>query len=355
MPSLESFGLPANIGLFAVAAVAIWFAGAKLADLAQQISKVTGLGQAVVGIVLLAGVTSLPEIAVSVTASISGDAVLAINSVFGSIALQVALLAIIDVAVGREALTSVVPDPTIMLEGNLNVILISFAAVAMMVGDVAVFGVGLWSWGCLAGYVGCVWLLSRSGGRRPWLASRAGDKVDRGLIDQQMERHDVVGDPDSNLALTLKTAGVAVLILTAGFVLARSADAIAQQSGLGQSFVGFVLVAFATSLPELSAALAAARRKLYTMAISDILGTNLINVALVFLVDAIDTGEPVFNRLGNFAAVGALLSVMLTSVFLAGLTERRDRAVARMGYDSIFVLLLYTGGIALLYTLRPDQ
>lgn len=355
MLDLESFGLWANIGVFALAAGTVWFAGAKLADLAQQISKVTGLGQAVLGIVLLAGVTSLPEIAVSVTASISGDAVLAINSVFGSIALQVALLAIIDAAVGDEALTSVVPDPVVMLEGNLNVILISFAAAGMMVGDIAFLGAGIWSWSCLGGYVVCVWILSRSGGRRPWLASRAGDKVDRSLIAQQMERHDVVGEPDRTPMLALKTAAVALAILIAGFLLARSGDAIAQQTGLGQSFVGFVLVAFATSLPELSAALAAARRKLYTMAISDILGTNLINVALVCLVDVIDTGEPVFNRLGNFAAVGALLSVVLTSVFLAGLTERRDEAVARMGYDSILVILLYAGGVALLYTLRPDQ
>src|SRR5690606_35892254 len=114
-------------------------------------------------------------------------------------------------------------------------------------------------------------------------------------------------------------------------------------------------VAFATSLPELSTAIGAARRRLYTMAISDILGTNLINVGLVFVIDILDPGEPIFNRIDKFAAAGALLCVMLTGVFMAGLSERRDKAVARMGYDSILVAALYLGGIALLYTLRPDQ
>jgi cation:H+ antiporter len=89
------------------------------------------------------------------------------------------------------------------------------------------------------------------------------------------------------------------------------------------------------------------------MAISDILGTNIINVALIFLVDLLDPGDPVLNRVGDFAVFGALLAVILTALFLAGLAERRDRSIFRMGYDSIIVLLVYAGGVALLYTLRP--
>ncbi|MEJ8570468.1 sodium:calcium antiporter [Microbaculum marinum] len=352
MVDFAGLGLFSNLGLFAVAAVVVWFAGTRLAEYAHQISKVTGLGQAIVGIVVLAGVTSLPEIAVTATASLAGDSVLAVNNIFGSIAMQVALLAIVDAVVGRDALTSVVPDPIVMLEGNLNMILITFAAMAMTVGDIAFLGAGLWSWSCLAGYLGCVWILSRSDGHRSWLAAYDG-KVDSRLIRQQMEREDSAADPASNLMLAVKTAGVAAAILVAGFVLARTGGAIAEKSGLGQSLVGFVLVALATSLPELSAAIGAARQRLYAMAISDILGTNLINVGLVFLADILDSGEPIFNRVDRFAAAGALLCVMLTGVFMAGLSERRDKAWMRMGYDSIIVAVLYVAGIALLYTMRP--
>jgi len=135
MIDFAGLGLSFNIGLFTVAAVVVWFAGTKLAEYAHQISKVTGLGQAVVGIVVLAGVTSLHEIAVTVTASIAGDSVLAVNNIFGSIALQVALLAVVDAVVGRDALTAVVPDPIVMLEGNLNMIIITLAAIAMIEPD----------------------------------------------------------------------------------------------------------------------------------------------------------------------------------------------------------------------------
>ncbi|MGE0232869.1 MAG: sodium:calcium antiporter [Flavobacteriaceae bacterium] len=351
MLDFVQLGLPVNLVLFPAAAAVVWFAGTRLTHYADAISNATGIGQAVVGIILLAGVTSLPEIGATATAAVAGDAQLAVNNLFGSIALQVALLAVVDAVIGRRALTSVVPEPTIFVQGGLNIVLISLAAAAFVSGDIGLFGIGLWSWGFLLAYVCCVWILSSAQGRTPWLAA-SGNRVDRGLIDRQRRKSGAGGQHEALRSLAFKTAGVAALILVAGFVLARSADAIAQQTGIGSSFVGYVLLAFATSLPELSSALAAARRGLFTMAISDIYGTNLINVALIFLVDLLDTGDPVANRMDSFAIFGALLAIVLTAIFMIGLAERRDRSFARMGYDSILVAIAYLGGVAILYTLR---
>lgn len=355
MLDFTPLGLPINLAVFAAAAAVVWFSGARLSGYADAISNATGIGHAVVGILLLAGVTSLPEIGVTATVSLSGDAELAVNNLFGSIALQVALLAAVDFVIGRKALTSVVPEPTVILEGSLNIILITAAAAAMVVGDIAFLGIGLWAWGALFGYIGSVWILSNAEGKRPWLAARAGH-VQRDLVEGQEERPADKDDMGSPLrTLIYKTVVVAALILVAGVVLARSGEAIANLSGIGSSFIGFVLLAFATSLPELSTALTAARRGLYTMAISDILGTNLINVGLIFLVDALASGEPVLARMDSFAIFGALLAVILTALFQAGLAERRDRSLMRMGYDSILVIIVYFGGIALLYTLRQPS
>jgi cation:H+ antiporter len=152
--------------------------------------------------------------------------------------------------------------------------------------------------------------------------------------------------------LAFKVAASAIAILTAGFLVARSGEAIANQTTLGSSFMGVVFLALATSLPEVSTVFSALRRGLQTMAISDILGTNILNVLLLFGVDAVASGGPVFDRVGNFAAVAALLGVVLTGVFLVGLAERRDRTVLRMGTDSLAVLVLYAGGLTLLYTMK---
>ena len=88
------------------------------------------------------------------------------------------------------------------------------------------------------------------------------------------------------------------------------------------------------------------------MAISDIMGTNLINVGLVFVVDAVDGSDPVLDSLDDFAVVGAILGIIITALFLIGLAERRDRTVFRMGIDSAAVTIAYLGGLVILYSLR---
>ncbi len=90
----------------------------------------------------------------------------------------------------------------------------------------------------------------------------------------------------------------------------------------------------------------------YAMAVSDVFGTNLFNVTIIVLVDALHPGGPVLVEAGAFAAFGALLALVLTALFMAGMIERRDRTVLRMGLDSFAALALYAGGVTVLYHLR---
>ncbi len=355
MVDLTALPLWTNLLLFAAAAAAVWMSGARLAAYADGISKRTGIGQAVVGVVLLAGVTSLPEIAVTATAALDGLADIAVNNLFGSIAVQVVMLAVVDFLIGRRALTAVVPEPVVLLQGSLNVILIGFAASAMVVGDFVFMGAGIWAWGCLLVYLASVAILANAEGKQPWLAARGG-QVDHSIAAKKIGRPNLGEGTDAELrVLYMKTGVAAAIIFVAGFMLAQTGEAIAQQAGLGGSFVGFVLLALATSLPELSSAVSAARRGLYTLAISDIFGTNMINVALILMVDLLDGGGAVLGEMGSFAIFGALLAILLTSLFQAGLAERNDRSIFRMGYDSVLVLAVYAGGVILLYMMRPDQ
>lgn len=358
MLDFQQIGLPANFGLFALAAAAVWFAGSRIASYADVISARTGLGHALLGLVLLAGVTSLPEVAVTATAAATGDAKLAINTLFGSTAMQLAILSVIDFAIGHRALTSVVPEPAVMLQGALNILLLSIAAAGIVVGDLGVLGIGVWAWACLVGYICSVWLLSQTEGRQPWLAAPIGSgEIDPTLLtrghgppeNDERRKEELDGRPFSTVLV--RTVVAAAVILVAGYVLSHTGGAIAEMTGVGSSFVGF-LMPISTSLPELSTALAAARLGFLTMAMSDILGTNLINGGLIFLVDAVSAGDPVLNRVGSFSVFGALLGIAVTSLFMAGLAERRDRTVWRMGIDSIAVLVVYSVGLVLLYSLR---
>ena len=338
--------LTVNLGIFAVAAIVVWMAGTRMSGYADIISRKTGVGQALIGLFLLAGVTSLPEIAVSITSAATGNTALAINNLFGSIAMQVAILAVIDFIIGRVALTSVAPDPGLLLLGTLNILLLAIAVAGMVAGDTAFLGIGLWAWSSLAAYIFCLRLLTQSEGRRRWVAVEAAAGPHAPPVDQKTERGPL------GRGIILRTVVAAVLILIAGFALSRTGDAIAEQTGLGSSFVGFVLVAISTSLPEFSTALAAARLGRFTMAISDILGTNLINIGLIFVVDAVARGEPVLNLADPFSTFGAILGIVVTALFLAGLAERANKTVFRVGMDSAAVLVTYVGGLIILYTMR---
>lgn len=349
MPDFSDYSLPLNVLIFSVSACAVWVSGARIARYADEIGSRYDLNEAVLGLILLAGVTSLPEIATSLTAAHAGDAKLAVNNLLGSIAMQVAVLAVADFTVRHAALTSILPDPVVILQGALNVLLLAVVAFAVLAGDSMLLGAGYWTWGLVVATASSFRILGNAQKRSPpWVPEH---EIAVGSAAESEASGDKKQAPGAGRLFTM-TALASLMILLAGSVVASTGSAIAAASGLGSSFMGLAFVAIATSLPEVSTSLAAVRLGLYIMAISDILGTNLLNIALLFAVDLVAAGEPVFNRVGPFAAAGALLGIVVTAIFLIGIAERRDRTFLRLGYDSCAVILVYAGGMLALYTMR---
>lgn len=351
MPDFDTLPLWLNLCVLAAGAGAIWFAGVRLARYADAISERTGVGKAFIGALLLGGITSLPEGATTVTASAIGSAPLAVNNIFGGVAMQVALLAVADVIIAGRALTARVEEPVVLLQGALLVLILTLAAAGMAAGDVEVFGVGLWTSAIFAVSLVAFYLIHQHPSRSTWALEAAPGAA-------AAEAHES-GRETGNSARSLTTRRLLVftslaglVILVAGIAVARSGDALAEQTGLGASFVGILLVAVATSLPEASTTLSAVRLGQYGMAFSNIFGANILDLALLFLADIAYAGGPILNEVGRFSLVGALLGTLVTGVYLAGLLEHRKRSVLAAGVDSHLVLLLYLGGMYLLYTMR---
>lgn len=368
----KNYSLWINIAVFTVSAIVVWIAGTRLARYADKIAVVTGIGHAAVGLVLLAGITSLPEVAVSLASASTNNPAMAVNNLLGSIAMQIAILAMADALIGRRALTVVAGSSVVLLQVAMNVLLLALFAAAVAVGDMSLFHVGIWSWGLLGMYVFAIWKISNSQDRHLWIAQKTAQqredqkkKEDRKKAERskreknaaQGQATDTNQPDDANVdvplkTLLIKTAIGALAILVAGYLLSRTGDAIAVQTGLGQSFVGAVFIAISTSLPEASSVVSAVKLRRFEMAISDIFGTNLFNIGLVFLVDAVYPGGPVLNEVGTFSLLAALIGAVLAAIYMIGLLERRDRTVAKMGIDSIAVLLAYIGGLFMLYQFR---
>ena len=236
-----------------------------------------------------------------------------------------------------------------MLQGSLGIIALALVTTAIVIGDVLVFGVGLWPSVLVVYCIFGFWLAERYTRRQPWQI--AGEEVQKEL-DEDENGAGAVSDPRTPMSILLLRTGLAgFVILAAGFALSQSADGVAIQTGMSASLVGLVLVGFATSLPELSSITAAVRLRRYELAFGDVFGTNLLTLALILLADAVYRGGPVLNEAGQFEAVASLLGLVLTAIFLVGLLQRQNKTIFRMGYDALAVLATFAAGLVLLYFL----
>jgi len=344
----SSYPVWVNLVIFAIAGALVWLAGTRLSRYLGRVSEITGIEQAVVGMLMLGTLTSLPEIANVATASYFGNPALAANNLLGSASINLVLIAVVDAIFGRDALTSVVAHPSTLLQSALCMIVMTFVAVAVTTGDVTIFGTGVWTIALFTMSLTCFWMSKGYGARTAWgLQEEKKPQKPRA----RSSTHDNASAP-SLRRLVVQIAIAAAVILVAGYTLSQTGDGIAEQTGLGSGLVGFLLIGFATSLPELSSISTSVRMGRHEMAIGEVLGTNFVNISLLLLADLVYRGGPVIAELGKFEMISALLGVLLTGIYLVGLLERRNPVILRMGYDSLAVLLVFAAGVGLLFSLR---
>jgi cation:H+ antiporter len=335
----------ANALIFLAAATLVWGAGTRLTRYLDSVAERTGMSQAFVGMLLLGGITSLPEVANAITASAIGNPALAINNLLGSAAINVLLLAVGDALIRRDAVTSVIAKPSTMMMGTLSILVLIAVAMAVTTGNLPVFGLGLWGIVLCALSIGSFWLSAGYDARSAW-ALRGEEE------EEEAEAEGGASGPRASLGSLVARSAAAGAVFSAGYALSQTGDALAEQTGIGTGMVGFALIGLSTSLPELSSILTALRIRRYEMAFGQVLGTNFINLSLILLADAVFAGGPMINELGAFETVSALLGAILTGVFLVGLLEHRNPTVIRMGYDSVAVMLLFGGGLILLHAVQ---
>ncbi|MBI4318166.1 MAG: hypothetical protein HY675_06725 [Chloroflexi bacterium] len=337
--------------LFIVSAATVWFAGSRLTVQAAVISDRTGLGEVFVGGLLLAVATSLPEIGRTITASVHGDALLAIDSLFGGITLQTAVLAIADLAAARLTLTYFAPRPTLLLGGTLVVLLLGVTLAAIATGEIVhLYSVGLWTAILFGLYLFSLYALKSYEPAEKWRP------VD---VPEELKQIELVGygtrlahHQKSLVTICLLFAASSAVLFVAGAMLAVVGDALARQTGLGAGFVGATLLALASSLPEMTVTVSAVRMGAYPMAISNIFGTNAFLIALLFVADLFYRPGPILHAVDRSTAFLAAVGIIATCVYLVGMIERRNRVVLGMGIDSLVVLIIYPLSLVVLYLIR---
>ncbi|MDO5711552.1 MAG: sodium:calcium antiporter [Micrococcales bacterium] len=349
MNLLPSLPFWAEVLIFVASAATIWASGIWLSRYTDVLSSRLHLGQALGGLILLAVATNLPEIAITYSAAASGHLDVAVSNILGGIAIQTVVLVALDGWGVRERrpLTYQAASLTLVVEGA--VVLAVLAVVVMgtqlpkdlvfarLSPDVVVIAV-VW----VAGLV----LTQRAGKRLPWAGN--GEAPDSQAAprghSQQTAEAEATRRGTSTTKAALIVAAAALATLVAGALAEESGTAAADHVGLSGVLFGATVLAAATSLPELSTGLTSTRAGDYKLAFGDIFGGNAF-LPVLFLLAVLVSGKSVLPNAHASDIYLTGLGALLTVVYMAGLLFRPAKEHARLGIDSIAVLVLYLLGV----------
>ena len=331
-----------NILMFCVLATIIILAGKKLSYFGDAIGDIKGLEKSWVGVVMLAAVTSLPELITSGTSAVFGQAEMGLSNIFGSNFFNIFIVAILDIFIIKDVSFSSKVSKKNILTGILSMMLTVVFILGyyinipniMFINIISLIVLILYFWSMYTIYI--------------YEHKYKDDKIEEvENVEKEKEEH----------KLTYKKAiigffGSAFIVVAVGIGLVVVAEKISEMSiggaPIGASFVGVILLALATSLPELTVSIEAVRLGSVDMAAGNILGSNLFNLAIIFVIDLLYKKGNIFEAFGEFQIVTALLSVLILMIFITGIVlDKKKRKI-----DGYFILIIYILGMYILYNMR---
>jgi cation:H+ antiporter len=328
-----------NILGFLLCAAVIFFAGQKLSYYGDQIAEKTGLGKAWIGLILMASVTSLPELMVGVSsAAIVQSPDLAVGDVVGSCCFNLAILAMLDIFIPKKQHLFFVASPRHILSGALGIVLMAMVALGLFLPSefTVLPGIGIMSISFLLIYLFSIRVLYKF---------ETGNQA-----ASAEENHSREGLRKIILYYIL----FALVVIAAALAIPYFADRIAEQTGLGKSFIGTVLVAASTSLPEIAVSLAAIRLGSVDMAIGNLFGSNIFNVLILVVDDAVYTKGVLLKDASDVHLLPVMAVIIMTALAIAGFTYRAPAKRFLMALDAFLILAVYLLAMVVLFYLSQN-
>ena len=323
---------------FLISAGIIIFSGVRLTTYADQLGDHLKFGKIWIGIILLGFVTSLPELVTSLVSVISvGSADLAVGNLLGSNNFNPMLIVMMDLVYRKGSVTNaVVPLPSHKTSAIFTIILS-----LIVIGEI-LFGA---QWPVLAGgrlSVGGLGIVFIYFFGMKWLTV---------LGAKEAAVHPVsTASVKSSLPKVCLNLGMsAALIVVAAVVLTHSADALAEHTGLGRTFVGTIFLALVTSLPEMVVTISALKLGSFDLAVGNIFGSNMINIFIIPVCDMFYPGELLLSGVATTHVFTAILSVTLIAIMFKGISTRDKKSILGLGWDSAIMLVLFCAGAYFLY------
>ena len=324
---------------FTLCAAVIFFSGTKLAHYGDQMAELTGMGKAWFGLIMMASVTSLPELFVGISsASIIESADFAVGDVLGSCAFNLAILSLLDVFSKKTSLFSVASQSHV-LAGALGIVLFSFVGIGLFLP----YDFKLIDWIGISSIVFIVLYL-----------------VSIKLVYHYDKDHPTPSIPSKLLELQNKTslkkvifwyALNALVVIGAALLLPHFAEQISNQTGLNKSFIGTVLLAASTSLPEVAVSVAAIRMGAIDMAVGNLLGSNLFNIFILAIGNFFYRKGHILVDASESNIISVFSIITMTAIAIIGLTYQSKNKAFFLAWDTLLIVIMFIFNMVILYKL----
>ena len=312
--------------IFLVSAGVVVFCGTKLAEYGDALAELTGLGRLFVGSILVALATSLPELSTNISA-VSLDPPnpsLAIGNVFGANMINLFTFGAVALVFGGSKFLSNVSfaqKHLALLAIIMTVLGLLFISIPI---NISAFSIGLPAGIILIMYVLGMWYIYK-----------------KSPADEANETSEI----QTSLSLTkawLLFGIVSAGVVVGGIFLAYSTDQIAEITGIASSTLGIIAVSIVTTMPEASAAIAAARMKAYDLGVAGLFGSCVFNVTIIGYADIFyrqgvltTQGEPA-HQIAGLVAVG----LMLIGLGIIIGKNKLPKTILLLGLGSIIAIYL---------------
>lgn len=326
---------------FAALAGVIVFAGSNLSKYGDVIAEKTGMGRTWVGVVLMASVTSLPELITGVSAVAIFDLPnLAIGNVIGACAFNMLTIALLDVLSGATPISARVHQGQVLAAGFAVLLLAMVSMSIASGGSTPLFGwIGLYSAAFLLVYVISMRMVFLFERRR--IAEFVREKAEAARYDSI-----TLGKAYRHYAIN------GALVIGAAVYLPNLGDQIATATGLGNTFVGTTFLALTTTLPELVVSITALRIDAADLVYGNLFGSNLFNIAILALDDLLYVDGPLLAAATPGHLVTANAAMAMTAVAMIGLTYRVSKKRFLFAWDSLAIVSVYLYAVFTVYLLH---
>lgn len=315
---------------FIIVAALVVYSGGRLAYCSDVIAEKTGMSRTWIGVVLLATMTSLPELLTGASAiTAAGVPDIAVGDVLGSCVFNLAIIAILDLLYRPGVILSKAEQGHILAAGFCLMMLV-IAGIGLFLAFNDISFPTVW----IGFYTPLIIFLYLLGMRTIFRFERQKVRIERKVFI----RYEDVRAITAYRGFAIHAAVIVASATTLPFI----GRALAEETGWGQTFVGMMFIALATSLPEVSTSIAAIRLGAIDLAIGGLLGSNLFNLSILAIDDIMFIDGPILDHVSMTHMLPLLAAILMSGIAILALFYKPTaREVLRVSWLIAVIFAIY--------------